>query len=1246
MSTWKEDEVNIVKQRLRLKNGTLTKEDFDSIQQQIPTRSVAAIKKKYLELKNNGETRTVSSRWSQEETDRLIRAYVSRTETQVTKRVQAILNDFPGRTLKGIATKLRDQYPDIYYMRNSTPEPPTEQHSDNTQYTLDSRPDTPDNTQEQTDHTEIQTNHEENIKGDETRTINPPEPTTTTSYDSHYQRSSRTCNQNSEVNQSPGGEVQNINSVPPDAFASESDEFSVNLRQKFDRMIKSIGNRKEKIRKFHLRPTNSSITEKVNNILEGKITQIEDNTQNEVEKRKRIKNAIYIAGILLRKTVLGKNEHRRPKYLITEKKIKKLNNHIKNARELVEKKGEKLSRRLMAEVKMMKKLKLTPRQYIKSTEERAKILEAKLEEQKKRGEINDLRARFQSRPSIETLRSSNRRTSELTTKDTEHFFQDLYRQEKGNTPTPIFNKFLRELKSHARKSKYENQLERRKIEQEVDGILKNVAPWKAPGEDRIPAYIYKVLPAARNYLKRQVTRLLNNETKLHEADVRANVILVHKSGDETNPANYRPISLLNVDYKITTAVIASMIKRSLPDFAIPAEQLARDQVWGTVHGLLLDKSITAQSKLNRTKNYSAWYDAKKAYDSVHHRCLKRLIDCLPLHRHIRNLLKRTVKLWSLRVQLEKIKTRPIKVQRGLLQGDSMSPILFVLMIASAILHIRSNPQICKETRGKHQLIAFMDDFKCHSPTESGIKLITEQLIIALKEIGLELNTAKCGIYSRDATHGPHEEINTPFLPLVKEGYKYLGLEQLERDTAGNFEKAQEKLEESIDTILQSDLTTTQKVYLINSTAVPAVVYVTANAYPDEKRSTTLKRCRDLDTLIRKRLIQHKMKGTTASNSSVYLPIKKGGLGIRSVEHQTEISFVKKGIYLTKNQEMAKCCKTYEQLKEAGWRNPLSDMEFVLEKYGVTVQNEENIKKCCKDTTTRIIEVIHRRLQEDWSRNMHYGKLVNQEGNNISFPAYSSPFLDTWRRGVLMSATEEQLHGLGSLPMRRNCRRGCNHAETAYHVSASCICNEYTTRHDNVVYWTLKTLLTSLRAPNNYIRNLQFGQSTCRVDFEANNRKVSIQAGQKLLTERRLYHNKPDILVKLTNPSEIFIIEVAVSHIQNWRNQERLKRTRYAVNSVKHITEFNLSNTTRDLNIVTELGATYRCPVKLAIFVVGCYGELIATDEHKQFCEMMKKKLQVSNRSMRNLLNHATYSVAVSTSNLLMKRLNEPTTCDR
>ena len=138
----------------------------------------------------------------------------------------------------------------------------------------------------------------------------------------------------------------------------------------------------------------------------------------------------------------------------------------------------------------------------------------------------------------------------------------------------------------------------------------------------------------------------------------------------------------------------------------------------------------------------------------------------------------------------------------------------------------------------------------------------------------------------------------------------------------------------------------------------------------------------------------------------------------------------------------------------------------------------------------------------------------------------------------------------------------------------------------------------------YKKTFSLEKHPCSCQFEVGRRNITIEAGNKILTEKRLYHNRPDITVKMTNPTQIFIFEIAISHIQNYREQEKLKHIRYAVNSVTKLTNSKITNISRDLNLVSELEQIYRCPVHLGVFVVGCFGEVIKTETHTHFTKLM------------------------------------------
>lgn len=949
MSTWKPDEINTLREFVQGRN-ILTKRDLEEAQNLLPGRSVAAIKKKCLEIKNpNQADRQGSSKWTQAELEQLVRAYKNRPEAHPTARIRAILDNFPGRSLKAVAAKLRESYPDTYYMRNA------ESDNDNE---LGEEP--PQNQQPQQE--------EARYDGDIQQELHSQDGQANADHQLQLEiRHNSQPSTSLAESETEGEEGHAQPPTPQTPHPARQEPLCQKTKAYFDKLLGRVGDKKPKIKRFLIRPQNKKTVRLVDAILEERIVEIQRQpSKTDVEKRKATKNAIYVATKVLRDTLVHnkpvKLAHRR-----TEEQICQLKKRIKIANEIRNTHGQNLTKQQLKQATIIKRLKMNIKDYITSTQEKLALLEKKLDRQKTRDEASTLRRKFHERPTIEVLQERPNTEGKLNTEDAERFYRKLYAKDRSENNTPVFHEWLRKMKRFSSARNFDQQTAPDYIKEKCEQAVARAAPWKAPGDDGIPNYTYKILPAAKSYLINSVRMILTGRQKLTETDVRARLVLIHKKGDEHDPENYRPISILNTDYKTVTAVITATLKESLPTWAIPPEQFAQADVWGTTHGLLEDKSITTLARKRDTTNYSAWYDFRLAYDSIHHSCLKKLVNVLPLHSNIKMATKLAIKLWSLRIQMHKQRTTPIPVRRGILQGDSMSPLLFLLITAPLIYHVNTNPDIVKQSKGKHRILAYVDDIKCHAPTKKSLKTITNKLASAAAEVGLSLNTAKCGHYSRTAEVGNGDL--EPFLPQVRQGYKYLGLIQLEKDTEENYNKMEIQLEEKLNLVLGSQLTTAQKVTLLNS-SVMTVTYVTANIFSDEKRSTTLKRCRNLDKNIRKNLVEHKIKGKSSSNASVYLPIHTGGLGLTSIEDVTEISYAKKGIYLLKHRNLEKCRERYQVLQKAGWRNPLTDMEWVLKKYDVDIPVEDDIKKCCQRVSETLKTKMTQLRQEQWSQNMH------------------------------------------------------------------------------------------------------------------------------------------------------------------------------------------------------------------------------------------------------------------------------------
>ena len=223
-------------------------------------------------------------------------------------------------------------------------------------------------------------------------------------------------------------------------------------------------------------------------------------------------------------------------------------------------------------------------------------------------------------------------------------------------------------------------------------------------------------------------------------------------------------------------------------------------------------------------------------------------------------------------------------------------------------------------------------------------------------------------------------------------------------------------------------------------------------------------------------------------------------------------------------------------------------------------------------------------------------------------------------------------------MRKKCRLDCNADETAYHVVSSCLIPEYTIRHDTIVYNIIKSILQGTVAPDEIKSQLKYGKASLVAEYNWGERQDKIRAGVTTMTDPELYHNRPDIIIILTNPSVVYVMEIAVAHLQNFHLQEKIKNTRYAKNSSIHITKDNYNNVSRDYNLLEALERMHKCPVKLAVLVFGALGEIVETSDHKNALKILGY-LGINAGRMKGLISQCSFNAATSSAKIIMRRIN-------
>ena len=84
------------------------------------------------------------------------------------------------------------------------------------------------------------------------------------------------------------------------------------------------------------------------------------------------------------------------------------------------------------------------------------------------------------------------------------------------------------------------------------------------------------------------------------------------------------------------------------------------------------------------------------------------------------------------------------IRNGLRQGDALSPLFFNFALEYAIRRVQVNQDGFK-LNGTHQLLAYANDVNILGGSVHTVKENIEALVVATKEIGLEVNAIKLSI---------------------------------------------------------------------------------------------------------------------------------------------------------------------------------------------------------------------------------------------------------------------------------------------------------------------------------------------------------------------------------------------------------------------------------------------------------------------------------------------------------------------
>jgi hypothetical protein len=241
--------------------------------------------------------------------------------------------------------------------------------------------------------------------------------------------------------------------------------------------------------------------------------------------------------------------------------------------------------------------------------------------------------------------------------------------------------------------------------EEIERRLVATKPWKAPGEDGLPAMVWKqIWPVVKDRV------LLLFQTSLDKGTLptqwrNAKIIPLKKpnKGDYTAGKAWRPISLLSTLGKVLESVVAERISHAVETFGLlPTNHFGARKKRSTEQALLLLQEHIYNAWRSRKVLSLVSFDVKGAYNGVYKECLLQRLTA----RGISPTLARWVGAFcsgQTATMLVNGFTSPMQQlpQAGLPQGSPLSPILFLFF----------NADLVQQKLNKREgAMAFVDDY--------------------------------------------------------------------------------------------------------------------------------------------------------------------------------------------------------------------------------------------------------------------------------------------------------------------------------------------------------------------------------------------------------------------------------------------------------------------------------------------------------------------------------------------------------